>query len=76
MCFANISSQSISLFPVLPGFFFSLLLAVPCSTQNPSSQQGIKSMLPAAEAWSPNHWTAREIRLYMLLMFSFEVQKF
>lgn len=37
---------------------------------------GMESVLPAAEAWSANHWNAREIRLYLFLMLPFEVQKF
>ena len=28
-------------------------------------QPGIEPVPPAVEAWSPNHWTAREVHIYL-----------
>ena len=39
-------------------FFFFGLRCAACGISVP--QLGIESVPPAVEAWSPNHWTARE----------------
>ena len=41
--------------------FFFQSLAAPCGVWDLSSPPGIEPVLPAVEAWSPNHWTAREV---------------
>ena len=40
-------------------FLYVMPRGMQCSISVP--QPGIKSMPPAVEAWSPNHWTAREV---------------
>ena len=40
-------------------FFF--FLATPGGVWDLSSRPGIEPTLPAVEAWSLNHWTAREV---------------
>ena len=42
-------------------YVFSLALLIP--------QPGVKPMPPAVEAWSPNHWTAREVPPPTCLLF-------
>ena len=36
-------------------------IAMPSDFQDLSSQPGMEPMPSAVEAWSPNHWTAREV---------------
>ena len=51
---------------------FFLFLAMPytaCEILVP--QPGIKPMPPAVEAWSLNHWTTREVPVYLPLFLIF-----
>ena len=41
--------------------FFFFLMAAPRGLRDLSSLRGIKPAPPALEAWSLNHWTAKEV---------------
>ena len=69
--FTRWSLFPLSLFWVWTGWSSWLLfffMAMPCSLQGLSSLTRDWSCAPAAEAWSPNHWTARKVPNSWLLM--------
>ena len=67
-------SLFLSCFPALLFFFFFWPCRTACGILVP--QPGIKPMPPAVEAWSLNHWTAREVPvLHSLLPFLFSFWK-
>ena len=39
---------------------------MPCSMEDLSSPTRDQTRAPAVEAWSPNHWTAREFPLQII----------
>ena len=51
-------------------FFLFLFLAAPCAAYRILvPRPGIEPVPPTVEAWSPNHWTAREVLTCCLTLF-------
>ena len=53
---AQFSTEALVLFLVVTVFFFGRGWEVALGSEH----QGSNPVLPALEAWRPNHWTARE----------------
>ena len=52
--------------------YYLIYLAAQCGMQELSSPTKIKPVSPAVEAWSPNHWTARDFPREDILKYSLD----